>query len=86
MGGVHASMVASLYPGPLALTPLLAPRSAAGAYCSGALYHATAWSQVGGLGGWGGAGVCARDDGQRGRGFGLVLPLPLPLPVCEAAY
>lgn len=46
MGGVHANMVASLYPGPVALTPLLSPRSAAGAYCSGALYHATAWSQV----------------------------------------
>ena len=47
MGGVHANMVASLYPGAVALTPLLSPRSAAGAYCSGALYHATAWSQVG---------------------------------------
>jgi hypothetical protein len=46
MGGVHASMVASLFPGPLALTPLLAPRSAAGAYCSGALYHATAWDEL----------------------------------------
>ncbi|KAL4424597.1 hypothetical protein ABPG77_009181 [Micractinium sp. CCAP 211/92] len=46
MGGVHANMVASLYPGPVALTPLLAPRSAAGAYCSGALYHATAWQQI----------------------------------------
>lgn len=46
MGGVHANMVASLYPGPVALTPLLSPRSAAGAYCSGALYHATAWQQV----------------------------------------
>ncbi|KAI7836520.1 hypothetical protein COHA_009621 [Chlorella ohadii] len=46
MGGVHANMVASLYPGAVALTPLLSPRSAAGAYCSGALYHATAWSQI----------------------------------------
>ncbi|KAL4421274.1 hypothetical protein ABPG75_010565 [Micractinium tetrahymenae] len=46
MGGVHANMVASLYPGPVALTPLLSPRSAAGAYCSGALYHATAWQQI----------------------------------------
>lgn len=46
MGGVHASMVASLYPGPLALTPLLAPRSAAAAYCGGALYHATAWDKI----------------------------------------
>lgn len=46
MGGVHASMVASLYPAPLALTPLLAPRSAAVAYCGGALYHATAWDTI----------------------------------------
>lgn len=46
MGGVHANMAASLFPGPVALTPLLSPRSAAGAYCSGALYHATAWSQI----------------------------------------
>ena len=46
MGGVHASMVTSLYPGPLALTPLLAPRSAAVAYCGGALYHATAWDKI----------------------------------------
>jgi pimeloyl-ACP methyl ester carboxylesterase len=46
MGGVHATMVASLYPAPLALTPLLAPRSAAGAYCAGALYYATAWDKL----------------------------------------
>ncbi|PRW32523.1 alpha beta- isoform C [Chlorella sorokiniana] len=46
MGGVHANMVASLYPGPVALTPLLSPRSASGSYCSGALYHATAWTQI----------------------------------------
>ncbi|KAI3423963.1 hypothetical protein D9Q98_009797 [Chlorella vulgaris] len=46
MGGVHANMAASLYPGPVALTPLLSPRSAAGAYCSGALYHATAWTRI----------------------------------------
>lgn len=52
MGGVHANMVASLYPGPVALTPLLSPRSAAGSYCSGALYHATAWSKVGGQQSW----------------------------------
>jgi hypothetical protein len=43
MGGVHASMVASLYPGPVACTPLLAPRSASVAFCSGALWDATAW-------------------------------------------
>ena len=59
MGGVHANMVASLYPGPLALTPLLSPRSAAGAYCSGALYHATAWSQVGVKGRQLAAGGCS---------------------------
>eukprot|EP00887_Chlorella_sp_A99_P005866 scaffold1.g5866.t1 len=46
MGGVHASMVASLYPGAVSLTPLLAPRSAATAYCGGALYHATCWQQL----------------------------------------
>lgn len=46
MGGVHATMVASLYPGELALTPMLAPRSAAAAYCRGALYHATDWKTI----------------------------------------
>lgn len=46
MGGVHASMVASLFPGPVALAPLLAPRSAANAYCRGALFHATAWDRL----------------------------------------
>lgn len=46
MGGVHASMVAALYPGPLALAPLLAPRSAAQSYCQGALFHATAWDRL----------------------------------------
>ncbi|KAL6779033.1 hypothetical protein ACKKBF_B19070 [Auxenochlorella protothecoides x Auxenochlorella symbiontica] len=46
MGGVHASMVAGMYPGAVALTPLLAPRSAASAYCTGALRHATAWPRL----------------------------------------
>ncbi len=46
MGGVHAAMVASLYPGDLACAPLLAPRSAATAYCRGALRHATAWQPL----------------------------------------
>jgi hypothetical protein len=46
MGGVHACMVASLYPGPLALAPLLAPRSAAAAYVHGALARATAWERL----------------------------------------
>ena len=70
MGGVHANMVASLYPGPLALTPLLSPRSAAGAYCSGALYHATAWSQVGLKGIQLNAGSC----GLRVMGAAVMLP------------
>jgi pimeloyl-ACP methyl ester carboxylesterase len=46
MGGVHATMVAALYPEPLALAPLLAPRSAAQSYCQGALFHATAWDRL----------------------------------------
>jgi hypothetical protein len=46
MGGVHASMVAALYPEPIALAPLLAPRSAAQSYCQGALFHATAWDRL----------------------------------------
>lgn len=46
MGGVHAAMVASLYPDPVALSMLLAPRSAASAYCRGALFHATDWDRL----------------------------------------
>eukprot|EP00884_Botryococcus_braunii_P014706 jgi/Botrbrau1/23236/Bobra.0041s0072.2 len=46
MGGVHASMVASLYPGSVACVPLLAPRSAAAAFCKGALWEATAWKPL----------------------------------------
>ncbi len=46
MGGVHASMVASLYPGDVACTPLLAPRSASGAFCHGALRSATSWAPL----------------------------------------
>lgn len=46
MGGVHSCMVASLYPDDVALIPLLAPRSAAAAYCSGALFHATGWKKL----------------------------------------
>ncbi len=37
MGGVHASMAAGLFPGDVAVAPLLAPRSAAVAYCDGAM-------------------------------------------------
>ena len=43
MGGVHACITASLYPGPLAVVPLLAPRSASAAFVYGALREATAW-------------------------------------------
>ena len=46
MGGVHASMVASLFPGPVACTLLLAPRSASVAFCDGALWDATAWKPL----------------------------------------
>lgn len=46
MGGVHAAMVASLFPNPVALSMLLAPRSAASAYCRGALFHATDWDRL----------------------------------------
>ncbi|CAL8468337.1 g7877 [Coccomyxa elongata] len=46
MGGVHACMVTSLYPKPLACVPLLAPRSAAVAFCHGALREATAWQPL----------------------------------------
>jgi pimeloyl-ACP methyl ester carboxylesterase len=46
MGGVHAGMVAGLYPQPLACVPLLAPRSAAVAFCHGALRDATAWQPL----------------------------------------
>jgi esterase/lipase len=38
MGGVHASMAAGLYPAhDLGVVPMLAPRSAAVAYCDGAM-------------------------------------------------
>lgn len=37
MGGVHACMAGGLFPGDVAVTPLLAPRSAAVAYCDGAM-------------------------------------------------
>lgn len=42
MGGVHACMVASLYEGDLATVSFMAPRSAADAYCEGALSRFTA--------------------------------------------
>ena len=46
MGGVHACMVAALYPHAVACVPLLAPRSAAVAFCHGALRDATAWQPL----------------------------------------
>ena len=48
-------MVASLYPGPVACVPLLAPRSAAAAFCHGALREATAWQPL----------VAAADEAQK---------------------
>ena len=48
MGGVHACMTAGLYAGDLACTPLLAPRSAAVAYCDGAMHAAMAWDGLSG--------------------------------------
>lgn len=47
MGGVHSCMVAALYPENLACTPLLAPRSAAVAFCEGALQNGiTNWQPL----------------------------------------
>ncbi len=46
MGGVHSCMTAALYPGPIATAALLAPRSAAVAYCDGALSAAMAWQPL----------------------------------------
>jgi Alpha/beta hydrolase domain containing 18 len=48
-------MVAGLYPGPLACTPLLAPRSAAVAFCEGALSTFTAFEPL----------RCASDEKQK---------------------
>eukprot|EP00798_Chlamydomonas_sp_ICE-L_P025352 gene25352-11012_t len=46
MGGVHACMTAGLYPGEVACSPLLAPRSAAVAYCDGAMHSAMSWEPL----------------------------------------
>lgn len=43
MGGVHAAMVGSLSPFPVATLPFLSPHSAVVAFCEGILRHATAW-------------------------------------------
>ncbi|KAI0488853.1 hypothetical protein KFK09_028692 [Dendrobium nobile] len=46
MGGVHAAMVGSLHPTPIATLPFLAPHSAVVAFCEGVLKHATAWDAL----------------------------------------
>ncbi|MEW5310100.1 MAG: hypothetical protein WDW38_001930 [Sanguina aurantia] len=46
MGGVHSCMVAGLCPLDVALAALLTPRSAAVAYCDGAMRNAIAWSAL----------------------------------------
>lgn len=43
MGGVHAAMTAGIYQSDVSCVPLLAPRSAAVAYCDGAMRTAMAW-------------------------------------------
>ncbi len=78
MGGVHACMVASLYPGPVACVPLLAPRSAAAAFCHGALREATAWQPL----------VAAADEAHKVASWSYSLRMPfvagqgLPCPWC----
>ncbi|XP_027175394.1 protein ABHD18-like [Coffea eugenioides] len=46
MGGVHAAMVGSLHPAPIATLPFLSPHSAVVAFCEGVLKHATAWDAL----------------------------------------
>lgn len=46
MGGVHAAMVGSLHPTPVATLPFLSPHSAVVAFCEGVLKHATAWEAL----------------------------------------
>ncbi|CAN6237438.1 unnamed protein product [Urochloa humidicola] len=43
MGGVHAAMVGSLHPTPIATLPFLAPHSAVVPFCEGVYKYATAW-------------------------------------------
>jgi hypothetical protein len=45
-GGVHAAMVGSLHPTPVATLPFLSPHSAVVAFCEGILKHATAWEAL----------------------------------------
>ncbi|GFY93624.1 hypothetical protein Acr_09g0000700 [Actinidia rufa] len=44
--GVHAAMVGSLHPTPVATLPFLSPHSAVVAFCEGILKHATAWEAL----------------------------------------
>ncbi|GAB2221548.1 hypothetical protein Drorol1_Dr00012732 [Drosera rotundifolia] len=46
MGGVHAAMVGSLHPTPVATLPFLSPHSAVVAFCEGVLKHGTAWEAL----------------------------------------
>lgn len=46
MGGVHAAMVGSLHPTPIATLPFLSPHSAVVAFCEGILKHGTAWEAL----------------------------------------
>lgn len=72
MGGVHASMTAGLYQGEVAVAPLLAPRSAAVAYCDGAM---RVGARVGGRKGNGFQGPCrlsgteGPEEGESGIGW-----------------
>lgn len=46
LGGVHAAMVGSLHPTPVATLPFLSPHSAVVAFCEGILKHGTAWEAL----------------------------------------
>ena len=46
LGGVHAAMVGSLHPAPVATLPFLSPHSAVVAFCEGILKHGTAWEAL----------------------------------------
>lgn len=45
-GGVHAAMVGSLHPTPIATLPFLSPHSAVVAFFEGVLKYATAWEAL----------------------------------------
>ncbi|KAL5983294.1 hypothetical protein ACLOJK_017378 [Asimina triloba] len=46
LGGVHAAMVGSLHPTPVATFPFLSPHSAVVAFCEGILKYGTAWEAL----------------------------------------